>query len=360
MKKKIAIILHGLSPNGVETMFAQLSALWDREKFELYYFLAVDPGAEQYYEEQVVQNGCHVVHLHDLNGGRKLQWARTLRRALAEYGPFDAVHSNLSLLSGLNLRISRKEGVPVRIAHVHTFPRKSDSLARRLYQSGMRPLIAINATDRLACSEEAGKEAYGKSSFQVIENGIMLKDFLAAGEQKPDRDGKQGRPRFVTVGRISEDKNPGFLLEVFCFVHKMLPGASLTWVGDGPQRRSIENRAAELELQDAVFLTGVRENVPEILAQCDYFLFPSLHEGFGNALIEAQAAGLDCFASDAVPKSTDCGKIRFLSLGQTAEEWAEEIAEHIDSGKHMQLDRNRIERFDINRMAQRLMQLYDQ
>ncbi len=360
MKKRIAIILHGLSPNGVETMFAELSALWDREKYELYYFLAVDPGTEQYYEDLVVRNGCRVIHLHDLNGARKLQWARTLRKTLAEYGPFDAVHSNLSLLSGLNLRIARKEGIPVRIAHVHTFPRESDSVAHCLYRFGMRPLIARNATDRLACSPEAGKEAYGKSSFQVIENGIMLKDFLAVGEQKPDRDGKQEPLRFITVGRISEDKNPGFLLEVFCSVHQMIPEASLIWVGDGPLRRPIEKKTVDLGLQDAVFFTGIRENVPELLAQCDYFLFPSLHEGFGNALVEAQAAGLDCFASDAVPKSTDCGKVRFLSLGQTAGEWAEEIAAHIDSGKHMQLDRKRIEHFDISRMAQRLMQLYDQ
>ncbi len=359
MKKKIAIILHGLSPNGVETMFTGLSALWDMEKFELYYFLAVDPGAEQYYEDQVVQNGCHVIHLHDLNGARRLQWAWTLRKALTEYGPFDAVHSNMSLLNGLNLKIARKAGILVRIAHVHTFPGKGNTIVGRLYQTYMKSLIAINATDKLACSVETGKAAFGNNSFQVIENGIELDSFLSAGKRKTERKGKQDQPRFVTVGRFCMDKNPGFLLDVFKHIYRMIPRASLIWVGDGPLRHLIESRTAELGLQDAVSFMGIRKDIPAILAQCDYFLFPSLHEGFGNALIEAQAAGQECFASEAVPDITDCGRVRFLSLGLTAKEWAEEITEHIQSGKHMQLDKKRVEQFDIHRMGQRLMQMYD-
>ena len=360
MKKKIAIILHGVSPNGVETMFAGLSALWDKEKFELYYFLAVDPDAEQYYEDQVVQNGCRVIHLHDLNGVRKLKWAWTLRKALTEYGPFDAVHSNLSLLNGLNLKIARKAGIPVRIAHVHTFPGKGGTIAGRLYQMCMKTLITINATDKLACSAGTGKAAFGNSSFRVIENGIELESFLSAGKSKTERKGKKDQPRFATVGRFSMDKNPAFLLEVFTHICRMIPRASLIWVGDGPLRHQIESRAAELGLQDAVSFMGIRKDIPAILAQCDYFLFPSLREGFGNALIEAQAAGLECFASDAVPDITDCGMVRFLPLGQTAEEWAEEITEHIHSGNPMQLDKKHVERFDVHKLAQRLMQIYDQ
>lgn len=359
MKKKIAIILHGLSPNGVETMFTGLSALWDKEKFELYYFLAVDPGAEQYLEDQVVQNGCHVIHLHDLNGVRRLKWAWTLRKALTEHGPFDAVHSNLSLLNGLNLKIARKAGIPVRIAHVHTFSGKGDTIVGRLYQMYMKSLIAINATYKLACSVETGKAAFGNSSFQVIENGIELDSFLSVGKRKTDRKGKQDQPRFITVGRFCTDKNPGFLLDVFTHIYRMIPGASLIWAGDGPLRHLIENRAATQGMQDAVSFMGIQKDIPAILEQGDYFLFPSLHEGFGNALIEAQAAGLECFASDAVPDMTDCGKVRFLSLGLTAEEWADNITEYIHSGRHMQLDKKRVERFDIYRLAQRLMQMYD-
>lgn len=360
MKIKTAIILHGLSSNGVDTMFANLSACWDREKFDIYYFLAVDPGAEQFCEERVLRNGCRVIHLHDLNGTRKLKWARTLYNALEEYGPFDVIHSNLSLLSGLNLQIARRAGIPVRIAHVHTLPGTAVSPIKRLYQRCMRPLIDANATERLACSGEAGKAAFGNSPFRVVENGIGLEKFLAAGTVRTDAGTRLGQIRFVTVGRISPDKNPGFLLDIFNHIYRMLPGSTLTWVGEGPLRTQIEGRAAELGLRDAVSFPGILEDVSGILAQCGYFLFPSLHEGFGNALIEAQAAGLDCFASDAVPRITDCGGVRFLPLALTAEAWAGEITKHIQSGQHMKTDLQKVNRFDIRKMAEELMQIYQE
>lgn len=360
MKKRIAVILHGLSPNGVETMFAGLSALWDRDKFELYYLLAVDPDTKQYYEDQVIQNGCHVIQLHDLNGMRRLKWAFTLRRALKEYGPFDVVHSNLSMFSGLNLWIARRAGIPVRIAHVHTIHGKARFIIAKIYHACMKLLIVQNATDRFACSVKAGEAAYGSASFQVVENGIDLAGFLnAAGRRRDVRDEKK-QCRFVTVGRINTDKNPGFLLEVFGYIHRKIPDASLTWVGDGPQRREMENKAAEAGLQDAVRFLGIQEDVPQILEQCDYFLFPSLHEGFGNALIEAQAAGLECFASDAVPGITDCGGVRFLSLALPAETWAEEIVRFIHSGQHMKTDPEKINWFNIQNMADKLMHIYQE
>ena len=358
MKKRIAVILHGLSPNGVETMFAGLSALWDREKFEVHYLLAVDPDAKQYYEDQVIQNGCHVIHLHDLNGLRRLKWAFTLRRTLKEYGPFDVIHSNLSLLSGLNLWIARRAGIPVRIAHVHTIPSKARFVIAKIYHACMKPLIAQNATDRFACSEKAGEAAFGSASFQVVENGIDLAGFLNAAERRRDARDQKKQYRFVTVGRISQDKNPFFLLLVFRNIYRKLPEATLAWVGDGPLRRMAEIKAIELGMRDRIRFLGIRKDIPGILKEYDYFLFPSVQEGFGNALIEAQAAGLDCFVSDAVPEITDCGKVRFLPIGQTAEAWAERITAFIQSGQHMELDLERIERFDINRLAQRLMQTY--
>ena len=360
MKKKVAIILHGLSSNGVDTMFGNLSSHWDTDRFDMYYFLAVDPGVEQFCEERVRQNGCHVIHLHDLDGIRRLKWAHTLRRALKEYGPFDVIHSNLSLLSGLNLMAAKTAGIPVRIAHVHTFPGKADSVAGRLYGTCMRLLLSRSVTVRLACSAEAGKAAFGSRPFQVIENGIELAGFLSAGSWRQDRKEKQGNHCFATVGRINTDKNPGFLLDVFDCIHRKIPDASLTWVGDGPLREQIESKAAEKGLQNAVRFLGIRKDVPQILERCDYFLFPSLHEGFGNALIEAQAAGLACFASDAVPGITDCGGVRFLSLALPAETWAEEIVRYIHSGQHMKPDQQKINRFDIQRMADELMHIYQE
>ena len=80
--EKVAIVLHGLGANGIDTLFANLSKKWDYEKYEITYLLAVDEDAKQFWEEEVKQNGVKVVHLHDLDKGRLKKWPATLYRAL--------------------------------------------------------------------------------------------------------------------------------------------------------------------------------------------------------------------------------------------------------------------------------------
>ena len=63
-------------------------------------------------------------------------------------------------------------------------------------------------------------------------------------------------------------------------------------------------------------------DMPKLLSQSSGFLFPSLHEGFGIVLIEAQAMGVKCYASDTVPRATDCGCVIYLPLKDGAKVWA--------------------------------------
>lgn len=355
MKKKIAMILHGLSDNGIDTMLANLSDCWDLEAFEIYYFLAVDRGAKQIGEEKVLKNGCHVIHLHDLDRLRLLKWPFTLQRALKRYGPFDAAHSHVNFLSGLNLWVAKRAGIPVRIAHAHTTSDAAPSALKNIFSACMKRLLAADATHRLACSEEAGEELFGKAHFEVIPNGIDVQRFLSDTSTAESRQ----ETVFIAVGRFSPEKNPEFILRIFDEILRRLSGARLLWAGEGKLLEMTKCRAGELGIAGAVDFLGFRRDIPEIMKRGDCFLFPSLYEGFGNALIEAQAAGLDCFASDTVPKTADCGKVCFLSLDLPAAEWAERIVAHIRSGKKMKLDRERLAEYDIHEMANRLMRIYD-
>jgi len=88
-------------------------------------------------------------------------------------------------------------------------------------------------------------------------------------------------PVFLSVGRIAVEKN----LEAFLALD--LPGTKLV-VGDGPARSALERR-----YPDAVFL-GARhgEELAEIYAAADIFVFPSRTDTFGLVLLEALASGL--------------------------------------------------------------------
>ena len=76
-------------------------------------------------------------------------------------------------------------------------------------------------------------------------------------------------------------------------------------------------------------LTGRRNDIPACLKAADVFLFPSIFEGLGIVLLEAQAAGLLCMASDRVPEEVDLGlgSVLFEALETSPAIWAKTIVE---------------------------------
>ncbi len=353
-KTSVAIILHGLSRNGIDMLMASLARYWDYSRFDVTYLLAVDPNAPQPTEDEVKAAGARVIHLHDLDHCRWRRWPVTLRKAFREYGPFDVVHYHMYFLNGMNAWIAKKTGIPVRICHAHnTSHPNAGKIRRALYESIMRRLIIRNSTELVSCSVLAGQYLYGEHACHVISNGIDLRKF--APEDETIR--KRG-VRFITVGRLHEQKNPFFLLKIMNELTHLIPGATLEWAGDGPLKDAISRKIRELKLENTVHLLGTRQDVDRLLKQHDYFLFPSRYEGLGNALIEAQAAGLDCFISDVVPKEADCGKCRRIPLSKSAGEWAAEIAEYVRSGQTMCIDSDKLSQYDIQHTARALMDLY--
>jgi len=109
-------------------------------------------------------------------------------------------------------------------------------------------------------------------------------------------------PLLLCVGRLVPQKGLRYLVDAMAVVAKKLPGARLGIAGEGRLRASLEAQIRTLGLGRIVRLLGERRDVPCLLAAADVFVFPSLSEGFPNALLEAMAYGRPCIASaiDAV------------------------------------------------------------
>ena len=91
----------------------------------------------------------------------------------------------------------------------------------------------------------------------------------------------------------------------------------------------------------------------------DVFLFPSRYEGFGMAVVEAQASGLACVASDVVPEETNAsGRVTYLPLRAPDTVWAEAVL----SAPARETDGRSAETvkalYDIQSVAQMLCKLY--
>ncbi|HXM36032.1 MAG TPA: glycosyltransferase [Pyrinomonadaceae bacterium] len=320
---------------------------------------------------------------------RIVTFIREFRRILAS-GHYDAIHDHQDYIAGLHFLMGLGHLPPIRVAHVHNplYHRTSyaDGSSRRLAQSAGKRLLSKLATHVMGTSRQIVSEyGFDSESFRKIELGTAHCGFNAKqylGNPKGARAalcqelGWDGSARIILfVGRLESTevvhcsqtmthKNPAFALEIVRECIARDPGIHLAMVGSGEsKRREFETRVNEWGLARNIRLLGVRFDVPKLMLGSDLLLFPSLAEGLGMVVVEAQAAGLRVLASDSTPR--ECvvipDLVEFQSLSKDAEVWAEQ-ALHLIGLPHPDLSicnaAVRESAFSVENSAALLLELY--
>ncbi len=369
--KKIVYFSHGLGANGIETFLVNVLEKLNKTKYDATVVIAIDKGADCLHEQRVLDMGVKVVRMGDLDSIlKKLVYFIKVKNFLKK-GNFDIVHANMDLLNGIILHFSEKAGIKKRICHAHTSKSQfqAEGLVskiitgiQKVYHTKMKELIATHSTDMVACSSVAGKYFYGEKKYELVYNGIDIKSYEQpdiSDELKAELGfSEEDKHRIVSVGRITQVKNPIFALEIIAELKKIRNDFRYIWVGDGEIAHDFELRISELGLEETVLMPGTRTEIPQILSCCDCFLMPSLFEGLPFSLVEAQAAGLKCIVSDVVTKTADIGLVNYISLEKSAKEWAEEISRVLDApaGKK---DEEKAKLFDISNTVNQLEKIYE-
>jgi glycosyltransferase involved in cell wall biosynthesis len=326
---RVLHVVGGMPRAGTETWLMHLLRHVDRGVLAMDFLVhRTDPQA---YDEEIRRRGASLIPCLGT-----FSYAWNFLSVLADYGPYDIVHSHVQHYGGVILTLAAAAKVPVRIAHSHNDTVTETSASgwlRRAYVSAMNALVRHYSTHGIAVSTRAAVALFGSrwkrdSRWRVMPCGLDLKPFQASYDRDAIRS-EYGVPlnAFVVghVGRFVEQKNHAFLVEIFAAVVRRQPQAVLVLVGEGPLRPDVERQAESLGLKDRVRFIGIREDVPKLMgALFDVLLFPSRWEGLGLVLVEAQAAGLRSVISDVVPHEADVvpGLIRRVSLESSAETWA--------------------------------------
>ena len=101
------------------------------------------------------------------------------------------------------------------------------------------------------------------------------------------------------VAGLNQCKGHDTLLYAFKDFLLHVPNSELHICGDGPLRSDLDELTHSLHIKSNVKFYGTREDINEFLAQLDLYVFPSVSEGFGIALVEAMLTGLPVICSDA-------------------------------------------------------------
>ncbi len=243
---------------------------------------------------------------------------------------YKIVHSNINALSVFPLRAAKKAGVPVRIAHSHSTTNKKE-WKKNLVKQTLKPFSKKYATDYFACSEHAGRWLFGNKTLEqgkviIINNAIDLDKFKYDEKlrktKRKELEIKDDTLVIGHVGRFVAQKNHTFLIDIFNEIHKKEKNSILLLIGQGPLMNEIKQKVEKIGILDSVKFLGQRDDVSELYNIMDLFLFPSLYEGLGMVLIEAQVNGLPCVTSTEVPKVADItNHVQFYNLNDPINMW---------------------------------------
>ena len=261
---------------------------------------------------------------------------------------------------------ARRYGARHVVQHSHTAKLSTRPLAA--LRNGM--LLRIGRrwiTDYSACSVTAARVFpwCGEDEIFLLQNTPDLDAFEYREEDRARVREKYGiaPADFVIghVGRFSPEKNHLFLLDVFRIVLRSEPRARLLLVGDGPLFEKVRSRASALSLADRVVFAGEHPDVAAFYSAMDVFVMPSVQEGMGLAAVEAQANGLHCLLSDAVPAVTAATDLaRRLTPGSSAEIWAAEVLSRFSCPRgESQRQMLTAAGFDLSLQVERLMNYYE-
>lgn len=366
-KIKVLEVMHGLAHGGIESFVLSVIENIDTSHFQVDIALASD--FPQFHEERVLANGNRIFRTKNLGSIKDnvLHFIRLVKLIRKE--KYDVVHTHIDYFNGVNLLAAWLGGASIRISHSHNTrsanaSSEKESIVTRCYHFLMRTLINLFATDKVGCSEAANRWMYNTTDkCKVIYNAIDLSRFNPRFYSRDEIRKSYGislkEKQFVTIGRIEAQKNPLFIAEIINAYVKIDTNFHFHWISDGSLKEDVKailERAGNL---DKVTFWGLRKDVPEILSVMDYFVFPSLWEGLGIVLVEAQAMGLKCFVSERIPDEANIGGMIKINLDKGSEEWAKIMKEYVDNDESgFKVNEEQLNKYNVKNMVREIERLY--
>lgn len=330
------ILVHGLTPNlgGMESFVLNYYRHMDHNKIH-FDFICNDPVIVC--EEELKSYGCKIVHL-PIKSRNPIQYKKEINSFLKKHGKeYDCIWDNALTLSNLDyLKLAKKYGIKKRIIHAHNSRnmfRGVKGRAKGLLHIIHKYEVEKYATTFFAASVEARNYFYLPklySEVKIIKNAIDVKHFKFNPSIRKIMRSNLGLDDYFILGnvaRLQYQKNQIFILYILKYLKEKNKKIKLIFVGDGSDREMLIRKAHEIGVENNILFVGMQENINEWLNSFDVFVFPSLFEGLGIALLEAEANGLPVVASkDVIPTEVKLNSnFKFISLKSDPKVWASVI-----------------------------------
>ena len=376
-------VIEALGPGGAERLLYTNLKHFDPNRVKST-VITLFSGAN-HWRKPIEELGVEVVNL-DLGGRSDLpKGVSRLRTWLTSAQP-DLLHTHLWSANVVGRVAGRLAKIPV-VSSVHNpdyepeaWEDGSDvSLRKRKLAKSVDKWTARFGCNRMVAVSEYVRRSTGKrlgfpiELTELLYNPIDAELFSPAiGDNRKELLSQLGLPDdaivLLNVARISPQKGQLYAVHAMTEILKSYPNAHLLLVGattDPKWLEHIKNEISSLNVADRVHITGARTDVPDLLRASDVFLFPSLYEGLGIALIEAMAAGCASVATRTGPLAEviNDGVDGLLVAPRDPNALAQAVCELLANPDRRSLigkaARTSAERFQPQRSAEKLTAIYE-
>lgn len=361
---RIAQVMGKMDGGGVEAVVMNYFKHIDRDRFQFDFI--VNDGSTHIPRKEIEELGGRVFVIPGYT--HQLAYQKELRRLFEKNG-YEIVHSHINALSVLSLHAAHKAKIPIRIAHSHNTAGAGETV-RNILKNILRKFANKYPTHRFACGELAGRWLFGDEDFEIIHNAIELDTYAfdpdIRTQVRNDLDLDDDVFVIGHIGRFAAQKNHTFLIEAFARLCDVRGDCVLVCVGEGPLFEDVQNKVAELSIDDKVRFLGQRSDAPRLYQAFDVFVLPSLYEGLCVVGVEAQRSGVMCYMSDQITREISItDHVRYLPI-EDPQVWADELVTY-DTAEHPLDDRvmNDADFDDYNiveaakKLADRYQAMYD-
>jgi glycosyltransferase involved in cell wall biosynthesis len=277
----------------------------DKKLFQVEVLSGVQTGSEGSLIEEACQKQIPLILLPELRReiNPVLDWiALDKIKKLLNERSYVIVHTHSSKAGILGRIAARQANIPIIIHSVHgwSFHPQMDPVRKYIYIFLEKKIARF--TDALIFVSQKDLQKGIAYKITTPEKAHLIRSAIPLEEFTPhlyDRDQIRNELNIPkqsvvigNVGRLSTQKNPLGWIRVAELVSRQSPECFFLMVGDGPLRRQVEMEIKKTGLENKIILTGIRRDIPRMLACMDIFLLTSLWEGLPRAIPQAYAMGI--------------------------------------------------------------------
>lgn len=342
--ERIAVVMGKMHSGGKKNLVMEYYRHIDRAEFQFDFICDTDSNAIPKEEIQALGGKVYEVapYQHILKNIRQM-------RSICKQNNYKIMHGYNGTMNVFAMLVGKSCDIPIRINESISMGHRADK--KTIIKNILKPLSSLGTTHYMANGEVCGRWQFGNKAFDdgkiaVFKTVIDTKkhDFnLELREKTRLEFGLSDNVVIGHIGRITEQKNTLFIIDIFNEIVKLEPKAKLLLIGDGNLKEAMLQKIDAYGIKEKTLYLGRREDIDQFYNAMDCFLLPSLYEGLPVVGVEAETCGLPMFFSTEIPaESSACKDLGyFIGLDKSAREWAEIVLN--ETKKNMKIRKGHVE-----------------